>query len=37
MCVSLFMLLVLWRHNTDVNNDTHIGTSHVILAKHRMW
>ena len=25
-------------HNTDnINNDTHIGTRHVILAKHWMW
>ena len=26
------------RHNTDnINNDTHIGTRYVILAKHWMW
>ena len=26
------------RHNTDnINNDTRIGTRHVILAKHWMW
>jgi len=35
------MLSALWqlcRHNTvNVNNDTHIGTRHVILAKHWMW
>ena len=25
-------------HNTDnINNDTHIGTRYVILAKHWMW
>ena len=24
-------------HNTDVNNDMHIGTRYVILAKHWMW
>ena len=28
----------IWRHNTDnINNDTHIGTRCVILAKHCMW
>jgi hypothetical protein len=28
----------LCRHITDyVNNDTHIGTGYVILAKHWMW
>jgi len=42
MCVSLLMLLVLWRHiyrhNTDnINKDTHIGTRYVILVKHWMW
>ena len=27
-----------FRHNTDnINNDTHIGTRYVILAKHWMW
>ena len=26
------------RHNTEnINNDTHIGTRYVILAKHWMW
>jgi len=26
------------RHNIDsINNDTHIGTRYVILAKHWMW
>jgi hypothetical protein len=25
-------------HNTEnISNDTHIGTIHVILAKHRLW
>jgi len=24
------------RHNTDVNNDTHIGTRYI-LAKHWIW
>jgi len=25
-------------HNTDnINNDTHIGTRYVILAKHCVW
>jgi len=31
MCMSLLILSVLWRH---INNDTHIGTRYVILAKH---
>jgi hypothetical protein len=26
------------RHNTDnINNDKHIGTRYVILAKHWLW
>jgi hypothetical protein len=26
------------RHSTDnISNDTHIGTRHVILAKHWLW
>ena len=25
------------RHDTDINNDIHIGIRHVILAKHWMW
>jgi len=28
----------IYRHNTgNINNDTHIGTRYVILAKHWMW
>ena len=28
----------LCHHNTDnINNDTHIGTRYVILAKHWIW
>ena len=27
----------LYRHNTDNNNDTHIGTRYVILAKQWIW
>ena len=29
---------IICRHNTDnINNDTHIGTRYIILAKHWMW
>ena len=35
------MLSVLWRHicrhNSDINNDMHVDTRYVILAKHWMW
>jgi hypothetical protein len=31
-------LVKRWRHNTDkINDDRHIGTRHVILAKHWIW
>ena len=35
---TLNMMSVLCRHNTDdINNDTHIDTRYVIVAKHWMW
>jgi hypothetical protein len=36
--IDPFITVKIRRHNTDnINNDTHIGTRYVILAKHWIW